>query len=501
MLATFMQVLDSTVVNVSLPKIAGNLSATTEESTWVLTSYLAANAIVLPATGWFSTIFGRKRFYMACVVAFVASSFVCGMAPSLGWLVVFRVLQGLGGGAMQPISQAILLESFPMRRRGLGMAIFGIGVIFAPIIGPTLGGWITDNYSWRWIFYINIPVGVLALAMTQAFVTDPPYLPRGVAKVDYTGLALLAVGIGALQVVLDNGQSKDWFATSWIAQLSVLSGACIVALLFWELRQRQPILDLAVFKVRNYTPGAVLIFAVGVALFGSMVLLPIFLQNLLGYTAMLSGLAMSPGGVGSLIFMPVVGYLVGKRDARVMIGLGLAAAAVSMFMMAGYNLQISFWNAVWPRLVMGIGMAFLFVPVTTVTFAFMRPERIGMGTGIFNLMRNLGGSIGIALITTVLSRRAQFHYVRLAENISLYDARVQEALRKATAGLTAAGQSPLAAQNLALGRTYSGVLRQASGMAFIDCFWLMGVVILVLLPMVFLMQKPPKETRARSGGD
>jgi DHA2 family multidrug resistance protein len=496
MLATFMQVLDSTVVNVSLPHIAGNLSATTEESTWVLTSYIASNAIMLPAAGWFSIVFGRKRLYMTCVAAFTLSSLLCGLAPSLSWLVFFRVLQGFGGGAMQPISQAILLETFPLRRRGLGMAIFGIGVIFAPIIGPTLGGWITDSYSWRWIFYINIPIGILSLAMTQAFIFDPPYLQRGVGKVDYTGLGLLAVGIGALQVVLDNGQSKDWFSTSWITQLTILAVACLVGLIFWERRTRQPIIELAVFRLRNYTPGVVLIFALGVSLFGSMVLLPIFLQNLLGYTAMQSGLAMSPGGIGSLIFMPLVGYWVGKQDARYMIGFGLGLVAISMFIMSGYNLEISFWNAVWPRVIMGIGTAFLFVPLTTVTFAFAPPEQIGKGTGIFNLMRNIGGSIGIATLTTVLSRRTQFHYGRLAEGISLYNPVAREAMRKATAGLTAAGLSSQAAQNQAFGRAYATLLRQASAMSFIDCFWLMGAAMVIMLPLVLLMRRAPTHTRA-----
>ena len=421
MLATFMQVLDTTVVNVSLPHIAGNLSATTDEGTWVLTSYLVSSAIVLPATGWLSMVFGRKRLYMACVAVFTVSSFLCGLAPSLLWLVVFRVIQGLGGGGMQPISQAILLECFPARRRGLGLAIFGVGVIFAPIIGPTLGGWITDSYSWRWIFYINIPIGFLSLIMTEMNVVDPPYLRRGVAKVDYMGLGLLALGIGAMQIVLDNGQKKDWFSTSWVMQLSVISAVCLVALIWHERRAEHPIIDLSVFRVRNFAPGLVLIFTLGTAMYSSMVLLPIFLQNLMGYTAMQSGLAMSPGGIGALICMPLVGYLVGRRDARYLIIFGLSVTGASMFMMSHYNLQISFWDAVWPRVVMGIGTAFLFVPIATATVAFMPIQKIGAATGLFNLMRNIGGSFGIALVTTLLARRAQFHQARLVENISAYD--------------------------------------------------------------------------------
>jgi DHA2 family multidrug resistance protein len=494
MLATFMQVLDTTVVNVSLPHIAGNLSAGTDETTWVLTFYLVSTAIVLPATGWLSRVFGRKRFYMACVGVFTISSFFCGLAPSLMWLVFFRVLQGLGGGGMQPISQAILLESFPVRRRGMAMAIFGTGVIFAPIIGPTLGGWLTDSYSWRWIFFINIPVALLSLTLVQMNVADPPYLRRGVTRVDYYGLALLVIGIGGLQVVLDKGQRNDWFETSWIVQFSVISAACLIALVAWELRTKQPILDLSVFRVRNFTPGVVLIFTLGIALYGSMVLLPIFLQNLLGYTALQSGLAMSPGGIATLFCMPLVGFLVARRDARYMVIFGLTMIAVSMFIMSRYNLQISFWDAVYPRIVMGIGMAFLFVPIATVTVAFMPSEQIGMATGIFNLMRTIGGSFGIAAVTTTLARRAQFHQARLIEHISPYDPGYQEMARAAIARLVGAGQSLWVAQKQALGLAYSSVLRQAMAMSFIDCFWLLGIIMLILIPVVFIMRRPPSHT-------
>jgi len=499
MLATFMEVLDSTVVNVSLPQIAGNLSATIDESTWVLTSYLVSNAVILPATGWFSSVFGRKRFYMFCVSAFTVSSVLCGLAPSLHWLVFLRVVQGLGGGALQPISQAILLECFPVRRRGIGMAIFGIGVVFAPIIGPTLGGWITDNYSWRWIFYINIPIGALALLMSHVYVADPPYLQRGVGKVDYIGLGLLALGIGALQVVLDNGQRYDWFETSWITQLSVLSAASLVALVIWESRVTHPIVDLSVFRFRNFGEGALLIFMLGVALYGSLVLLPIFLQNLLGYNATLSGLAMSPGGIGTLVFMPVVGLLVSKRDARYLIIFGLVMLSLSLFMMAQYNLQITFWHAVWPRVVMGIGLAFLFVPITTAAFAFTPLEKTGAATGIFNLMRNIGGSFGIAMVTTVLARRAQFHQYRLVEHVTPYDFNAQQALQGAVAKLVQLGQGAYDSQMKSVGIIYQSVLKQATLLSFIDCFWLLGVAMIVLVPVVFLMKKPPRHAPAAGG--
>ncbi len=492
MLATFMEVLDSTIVNVSLPHIAGSLSAGVDEATWVITSYLVSNAIVLPATGWLSRVFGRKRFYMFCVAGFTLSSFLCGSAPSLGWLVTLRVIQGLAGGALQPISQAILLESFPLRKRGMGMAIFGIGVVFAPIIGPTLGGWITDNYTWRWIFYINIPVGILSLTMTHMFVQDPPYLDRGVQRVDYTGLGLLAVGIGTLQIVLDNGQRHDWFGTSWITQLSILSVVCLVALVFWELHTEHPIIDLRIFKFRNYAPGVGLMFMLGVALYGSLVLLPLFLQNLLGYTATQSGLAMSPGGIGTLVCMPFVGFLVGRRDVRYLIIFGLAMLSLSMFMMSRYNLQISFWEAVYPRIVMGVGLAFLFVPLATVTFAFTPREQTGNATGLFNLMRNLGGSVGIAFVTTMLAQRAQFHQVRLVENVSTYNPVYQDMVQRAIRQLTSLGQSTFAAQKQVLGITYARILRQAMTMSFIDCFWVLGVIMILLVPVVFIMRRPPR---------
>jgi len=492
MLATFMEVLDTTVVNVALPHISGNLSATIDESTWVITSYLVSNAIVLPATGWLSRVFGRKKFYMTCVGIFAVASFLCGFAPSLTWLVIFRVLQGLGGGALQPISQAILLESFPVRKRGMGMAIFGIGVVFAPIIGPTLGGWITDNFTWRWIFFINIPVSVLSLTLVEMFIVDPPYLQRGVTKIDYMGLGLLAVGIGALQVVLDNGEKNDWFGTPWVAQLALISALCIIGLIIWELRTDHPIIDLSVFRARNFAPGVTLIFVLGIGLYGSMVLLPIFLQSLLGYTAMQSGLAMSPGGISALVFMPLAGFLVGRRDARYLVMLALALMSISLFMMSRYSLQISFMDAVYPRIIMGVGLAFLFVPLSAVTFAYIAREQMGNGTGLFNLMRNIGGSFGIAGVTTLLARRAQFHQARLVEHITPYNPVFQEGYKRAVGGLVYGGQSYWMAQKEALGIVYGRVLRQAMMMSFVDCFWLLGVVMLLMVPIVLIMRRPPR---------
>jgi DHA2 family multidrug resistance protein len=500
MLATFMEVLDSTVVNVSLPHIAGSLSAATEETTWVLTSYLVANAVVLPATGWLSSLFGRKKFYMTCVAGFTIASFLCGLAPSLMWLVFFRIVQGLMGGALQPISQAILLESFPVRRRGFGMALFGIGVVFAPIIGPTLGGWITDSYSWRWVFLINIPVGILSLTLSEMYVADPPYLNRRVGRIDYWGLGLLAAGIGALQIVLDKGQSEDWFQTAWITELAIVAVVCLVALVIWEHRTEHPIIDFSVFRVRNYAPATILIFALGIALYGSLVLLPIFLQNLLGYTAFQSGLAMSPGGIGTLICMPLVGFLVGRRDARFLVIFGLIMLATSMFMMSHYNLSISFWHAVYPRIAMGIGLAFLFVPLSTVAFSYMPLEKTGAATGTFNLLRNMGGSVGIAFVTTMIARQAQFHQARLVEHTTQYNPIFQQAVSKIVGALVSRGQPPMLAQKEAIGLIYSQVARQATMLAFVDTFWVLAIMMILMIPIVFIMRRPPRHHGPGPGG-
>ena len=492
MLATFMEVLDSTVVNVSLPHIAGSLAADVDQSTWVLTSYLVSNAIVLPATGWLSSLFGRKRYYMASVVIFVVSSFLCGLAPSLMWLIAFRVLQGLGGGALQPISQAVLLECYPLRQRGIGMAIFGIGVVFAPIIGPTLGGWLTDQYTWRWIFYINIPIGILALVMSHIYVVDPPYLQRGVVKMDYIGLGLLALSIGALQVVLDTGQRHDWLHTNWIAQLTLVAVVGIIVLLIWEWYSEHPIIDLRVFKIPNFASGALLIFMVGVALYSSSVLQPLFAQSLLGYTAMQSGLALSPGGLGTLVFMPVVGKLVDKWNPRYLIMGGFLLAAISLYKMSQYTLAVNFWQVAYPRIYLGVGLAFLFVPLATSSFAFVPSERTGAATGLFNLLRNIGGSFGIAAATTVLAKRAQFHQFRLVENVTPLSPGYIHWHNDAVSTLVASGQSPEAANQTVLALAYSNVQVQSSLMSFVDSFWLTAIFMLLLIPLALVLKKPPR---------
>jgi DHA2 family multidrug resistance protein len=493
MLATFMEVLDTTVVNVSLPHIAGSLSATVDETTWALTAYLVSNAIILPMGGWFCMWIGRKRFYMICVALFTVSSFLCGVAPTLDMLIFFRVMQGIGGGALQPVAQAILVESFPAAKRGMAMAMFGIGVVFAPIIGPTLGGWITDSYSWRWVFFINIPIGFISLALTSALVFDPPYLVRKTLKdglrIDYTGFGLLAVGLGALQVVLDQGQKEDWFSSHYIASFAIITVICLTAVVFWELRQSQPVIDFHVLKDRTFAISTVTMLLLGIVLYGSTTLLPVLLQTLLGYTSLLAGLVLSPGGLVVVVCMPIVGLLLRRIEARWLVVFGVAASASGLFIMSRFNLYIDYKTAVWSRCVQSLGMAFLFVPISTMAFAFIPKDRTNYATGLFNLARNIGGSIGIAMVTTMLSRRTQFHQSRLVEHLTPYDFAYRQSLAGAAQVLSQHGASPPDAAAAAHGLLYGSMLRQSGMLAFSDTFWLMGMLFLLVIPMMFLVKK------------
>ena len=493
MLAVFMEVLDTSVANVALPHIAGNLSAGVDESTWVLTSYLVSNAIVLPLTGWFSTLFGRKRFYMTCVAIFTASSMLCGFAPSLALLVFFRILQGAGGGALQPISQAILLESFPKEKQGMAMAIFGMGVVMAPIIGPTLGGWLTDSYSWRWIFLINIPVGVISLILTFLLIFDPPFLVRkgfrsGV-RIDFIGLGLLSVGLGFLQVVLDKGQREDWFESHFIVACAMVSAIGLVAALIWELMRKDPIVDFRLLRDRNFFLATVTMFVLGFVLYGSTALLPIFLQTLLGYTAMLSGLVLSPGGFVVVIMLPIVGKLLTRIEARWLVVFGVVIVAASLFHMATFNLDIDFRTAMMARIYQSAGMAFLFVPINVMAFYFIPKEKFNNATGIINLARNIGGSFGIANVVTLLARREQFHQGMLVSHMTPFDSAYQTMVNGAARILYASGSSVPDAQAQANGLAYGLLQRHASMLAFLDDFWLMGLTFLSLIPLMFLMKK------------
>src|SRR6516162_4417774 len=388
-LATFMEVLDTSIANVALPHIAGNLSAGEDQSTWVLTSYLVSNAIVLPLSGWFSGLLGRKRFYMLCVALFTASSFLCGLAPSLGVLVLCRILQGAGGGGLQPSEQAILNDTFPLEKRGMAFAVYGIAVVVAPTIGPWLGGWITDNFSWRWIFYINVPVGILSLLLTSLLVSDPPYMkrlkPKDGFRIDYVGIGLISLGLGSMQIILDKGQREDWFSSGFIQVFAVLMLVGIVAGILWELAQEHPVVDLRMLKDRNFAIATSAMFFLGFVLYASTVLIPQFLQQMMGYTAELAGLALSPGGAVIMLMMPVVGLLVSRVDTKYLIAFGCTVSALALFVMSGWNLGIDFGQAVRARMLQSFGLAFLFIPINVSAFAFLPKEKTNMGTGIINL--------------------------------------------------------------------------------------------------------------------
>ena len=494
MFATFMEVLDTTVVNVSLPHIAGSLSASIDEATWALTSYLVANAIILPMTGWLASVFGRKRLLMASVAGFTASSFLCGLAPNLSMLIAFRILQGATGGAMQPLSQAVLLEAFPPQDRGKAMGFWGLGIVVAPILGPVLGGWLTDSYSWRWVFYINIPVGITSLIMTRLFIFDPPYIRRGVQRIDYWGLGMLAVGIGALQIVLDKGQEEDWFSSRWITMLAVVAAVTLVWLVVHELRTEHPVVDLYVFKERSYAVGVFLMTVVGFVLYGSLVLLPIMLQTLLGYPSLQAGIAMAPRGIGSFFMMPLTGLMTGKFDARKLLTIGLIVGGVTLLWLSELNLNAGYWDIFWPQLIQGVGMSMLFVPLTTVTMDPIPRERMGNATSLFNLMRNIGGSIGIAVTGTMLSRRQQATMTLLGANVTPYSATAQSMFERMRAGFIASGSDAVTATHRAYAAMYGMVQRQAAMVSFVSIFQLLGLLFLALIPLILIMKRPRHQT-------
>jgi MFS transporter, DHA2 family, multidrug resistance protein len=500
MSATFMEVLDTTVVNVSLPHIAGNLSASTEEATWVLTSYLVANAIILPATGWLSARFGRKNVLTTCIVIFTVASAVCGIANSLGMLILARVLQGAGGGALQPISQAVLLESFPPRRRGVAMAVFGLGVVVAPIIGPTLGGWITDNYSWRWVFYLNLPIGVMAVLLVQMMVIDPPYLRHGHhgTKIDYIGFGLLALWVGSLQVMLDKGQQEDWLASPLIRTLAIGAAFGLLAFVIWELCVEHPIVNLRILKNRNFAAGTALMTVVGAVLYASIALVPLFLQQLMGYSAVQSGMAISPRGLGSLCMMLVVGRLIGIIDARFLIFCGFIILGFATMMFGDLTLSMAPRNITLPNVISGAALALLFVPLSSLAVATLSNREMGNATGIYNLMRNLGGSIGIAMVTTLLARNAQNHQVAMVAHLTPYDPAYQERLASITQRLTPALGS-VAAGNAAPGIIYQTTVQQATLMAFVDDFRLLAIMCFLCVPAVFLFSRPKRHAAPPPG--
>jgi DHA2 family multidrug resistance protein len=492
MLPTLIEIIDTSIVNVSLDHIRGSLSAGYDEATWTITAYLVSNAIVIPMASWLARLIGRKNYQIASIALFTFSSFMCGSAWSLNSLVFFRILQGIGGGGLVPISQSILLESFPREKHGQAMAIFGFGAMLGPIVGPLLGGWITDTLSWRWIFYINIPIGILSIVMNVLVIEDPPYMQRQKMKVDYWGLLFLTVGLGSLQFLLDKGESEDWFDSNMIIAFAVISAIALTLLIINEYYAEHPIVNLKLLKDRTFTTGSVVMFFVFLNLFGSIVLLPIFLQMMMGYTSFHAGLVLGPGGIATMLAMPLVGKFMGRVDPKRFLFVGISICALSTYMMSRFTLTTDFWTFVWPRVALGLGMGMTFIPLTTLTLSHIPREHMTEATSLYNLLRNLGGSVGIAFTTTMLSRRAQFHQTRLVEHLSPFDPSYQISRDRIGEMLIQKGQ-PAASSD---GLLYRELIRQSTTLAFTDAFLIICLLILCMLPLVLLMQRAP----AAAGG-
>ncbi|MDQ2776883.1 MAG: DHA2 family efflux MFS transporter permease subunit [Acidobacteriota bacterium] len=499
-LAAFMEVLDTSIANVALPHIAGNMGASSDESTWVLTSYLVSNAIVLPITGWLVSILGRKRFFMICIVLFTVSSLFCGIAPTLSVLLISRVIQGAGGGGLQPMAQAILADTFPPEKRGLAFSVYGVTAIVAPSIGPTLGGWITDNYSWRWIFLMNLPVGIMALLLIYNLIEDPPFMSRTTLKeshIDYIGFGLLAIGVGFLQIVLDKGQEDDWFGSNFVLTMTTISIICIVSLIVWELKVKQPIVDIRLFKNMNFATSSVMMFMVGAASFSTTVLMPQFLQNLLGYTAEKAGMVLSAAAILLLIELPFVGQLTVKMQARYLIAIGWFALTIAMFYSTSQIfLGLSFSAATWLRIAQYVPMGFIFIPATMVAYLGIAPEKSNAVAGLINFVRNMGSSVGTSVVTTILARRAQVHQVMLASHTSNtlpeFNNRVN-----GLAGQLAQGGPAAQAHMQSYARIYRSMQDQAMTLSYIDTFWVLGIATCIMFFLSFLLRKnnPRAHTR------
>jgi len=492
-LAAFMEVLDTSIANVALPYIAGGLGASNDESTWVLTSYLAANAIVLPISGWLAVRFGRKRFFILCILLFTASSVLCGSSLSLGVLILFRAIQGAGGGGLQPMAQAILADTFPPQKRGLAFALYGITAVLAPTIGPTLGGWITYNYSWRWIFYINLPIGILAVFLVSRLVEDPPYLSRrrgaGV-RLDYIGLALLALGIGALQVVLDKGQEDDWFGSHFILTLALVAAVCLVSLVIWEWFHKAPIIEVRLFKNVNFLGANAMMFLLGVMLFSSLVMMPLFLQTLLGYTSENAGLVLSGGGLLLLVLMPVVGALSSKVQARYLVAFGWLTLSMAMlYSTQRLDLQMSFGAASVLRVAQVFGLGFLFVPINLVSYIGMPLEKSSSVAGLVNFMRNIGSSVGTSMVTTLIARRSQVHQNYLIAHAGPGQPVFAQALPALAARLTASGFDAELAARKAYGLLYQSLVGQASTLAYIDTYAVLATIAAIMFLLSFALRR------------
>ncbi len=492
-LAAFMEVLDTAIANVALPHIAGNLGASNDQSTWVLTSYLVANAIILPITGWLVSLFGRKRFFMTCMAIFTVSSLFCGIAPSLGFLLLFRVLQGAGGGGLQPMAQAILADTFPPEKRGLAFSIYGITAVCAPAIGPTLGGWLTDNASWRWIFLINLPVGLLAMVLVYRLVEDPPHVvrrQRSDIKPDYIGFSLLALGVGALQIMLDKGQEDDWFGSDFIVTLAIIAGVCLIALVIYEWFYDDPIVDVRLFKNANFATANMMMFMVGAVSFATTVLMPQYLQTLMGYTAQSAGMVLSASAILLLIELPLVGQLIGSFQSRYLIAFGWITLSVGMYISAkNLDLLISFRFATLLRVAQYLPLGFIFVPATTAAYIGIRADKSNAVAGLVNFTRNIGSSVGTSIVTTMIVRRSQFHQTRLVASRNLGGAKLQNALNGLVQQLNHAGLGLHEARRQALARIYGALQAQSAALAYIDTFWVLGLAAVTMFFLSFVLRK------------
>ncbi len=491
MMAAVMELVDTSAVNVSLPYIAGNLSATVNEATWVLTSYLIANAVILPLSGWLANYFGRRRLLMFSVIGFTAASILCGLAPTLPLLVLFRILQGAAGGSLQPTTRAIMLEAFPREERGHAMALWGVGIVIAPIVAPMLGGWLTTDYSWRWVFFINLPVSIVGLFLVWKYVFDPPYIRRPASRIDYWGMGMLATGIAALQVVFDKGQEDDWFGSHFIVAMAVIAAVGLTAFVIWELHTRHPAVHFRLFRYRTFVTGTSLSMILFFSLYGSIVLLPLFMQELLNFPAITAGLWNSPRGIATLFMMPIAGYLIGKRwDMRGLLAGGLVVSAIGAYMFSYLNLNAGPWNFFWPQIVMGAGLSFMFVPLATITVDPIPQEEMGYATSLIALARNLGAGIGISVFTAFLARRDQFHQDRLAASMRQVPGLLPGTLAGLRRHLAERGWGPAAAAHKALTMLYQQLLRHASALSYLDGFRVVALLLLIAVPFVWIMRKP-----------
>ena len=499
-LATFMEVLDSSIANVALPHIAGTLGASSEESTWVITSYLVSSAIVLPMSGWLSNVIGRKRFYMACVAIFTVSSFLCALAPTLPMLIFFRILQGAGGGGLGPSEQAILADTFSARQRGMAFAIYGMAVVVAPAIGPTLGGWITDNYSWHWIFLINVPIGILSLMLTQRVVQDPASVKnrvRSSIRVDYVGISLIVVGVGSLQYVLDKGQENDWFSSKMILVSLIIAIVALLALVIRELTLDDPIMDLRLLGKRNFATAVTFSFILGMVLNGSTILLPQFLQNDLGYTAQQAGMALSPGGIALALMMPIAGILATKFDPRVIIAIGFALTSFGLFHVSNIYLGVSFSTMVAYRVIQVIGIPLIFIPISTLNYVGIPQDKFNQVSGISNFTRNLGGAIGVSVLNNFITRQGQVHRTALTAHTNHSNPFFERQLNAITQNFVAMGVSAGEASRRALAQLSAQVDLQANVLSFASSFWILGLLVMFLIPLPFIMRRPsPEEAKA-----